>query len=363
MRYCDITFKHMKAIRVLKRTDKRGAPFHARFKVRGIAYLWSTRTDDISLARKRAQHYREAIIAKNFSLVDGMKKGNPVATFDELIEAYLELPCPAKKTRTINVSAMRAIMAANSLKGSDHLNRLDHLTVKRFHQKSLSAAGGGESAKVTCNSRVRCARSLFSKRARSNYDEGLKIPDEVVNAFFKVPALPESEPRRELPSAAADAKAHAKLPAYPEHYRAFLLARYGGLRAGEIVAARRDWLEGDKLYIGGRTDEFNTKSRRWRVVTLPQEVAQLLTLSDSPVFLVGPHRVATVTRKLPEMLKAIGFPKAKPLHSLRRLFGSHVYTQFGPRQARDALGHSTQQVTDRYYARSLDSTSALAFAG
>ncbi|HEY0967644.1 MAG TPA: hypothetical protein VGD88_09660 [Opitutaceae bacterium] len=353
----------MKPIKLLKRSDAKGAPFYARFKVRKKAYLWSTKTDDISLARKRAQNYRAAVIADKFSLVDRMNTVSTVATFDQLIAAYLALLTPAPKTRAVNVSAMRAIMAANNLIGSDRLDRLDAQCVTRFQHKSLAAAGGGESAMVTCNSRVRCARSMFSKRALYCYGAELKIPEETVKAFFRVPALRESEPRRELPTAEADAKAHAELPAHPEHYRAYLLARYGGLRAGEIVAARRDWLDGEKLYIGGKTDEFNTKSRRWRVVALPPRVAELLTLSDDPVFLVGPNRVRTVRVGLPAYLKDMGFPKTKPLHSIRRQFGSEVYTQFGPRQARDALGHSTQQITDRHYCRSLDAPKALAFAG
>jgi integrase len=353
----------MKSLTPFKRSASRGANYYVRFKVRSKTYLWCTKTDELWLARKRGKNYHEHVIAGAFGLVDRMNAYSTVATFDELIDAYLLLPSPALKTRQTNTNAMRAIMAANGLSGSDSIDRLSAQTIVRYQQKCVARSRNNESAVVTCNGRVRCARSMFSKRALVSYDVDLKVPEDVVRNMFKVPALREAEPRRELPSEAAAAKAHTDLPAHPEHYRAFLLARYAGLRAGEIKEARRDWLDGELLYIGGRTDQFNTKSRKWRVVALPTRVAELLMLSDDPVYLVGPNRNRVVNRELPDMLQAMGFPEKKPLHSTRRLYGSVVYTEQGPRQARDALGHSTQAVTDRHYARSLDAPKSVAYAG
>lgn len=351
----------MKTLRLFKRTAGNGSPYYIRFKCRRKAYLWSTKTSDPVLARKRGNDYREKVIAKEFGLVSRMNTVSSVATLGELIGAYMDLPSPTLATRRINVHAMRALMDANNLTETDRLDRIDKQTVLRFQQKCVSLYPNSQSAIVTCNSRVRCARSIFSKRALASYS--ITVPDETVSAFFRVPALREAEPRRELPSDEADAKAHADLPSRPEHYRAFLLARYAGLRAGEILAARRDWLEGCRLYVGGKTDQFITKGRKWRMVELPLRVAELLTQSDDPIYLVGPNRVLVVRRELPALLQGLGFPKSKPVHAARRLFGSMVYTEQGPRQARDALGHSTQAVTDRHYARSLDTPKALRYAG
>jgi integrase len=348
--------------RLLKRSESPGSPYYARFKVRKKAYLWSTKTNELHLARKRAKAYRDAIVAEQFGLADRMKATNGVATFGQLITAYLKLPTPAKRTRGMNVGAMRAIMGANGLTDSDTVDRMDAQCVARFQQRSLAATANKASATVTCNSRVRCARSLFSKRALACYDPALNLPDEAVRSFFKVPFLREAESRPELPSAQADAKAHQELPGSPEHYRAFLLARYAGLRAGEIKAARRDWLDGRRLCIGGKAEEFSTKSRKWRVVELPENVAELLKLSDDPVFLVGPNRVTVVDRQLPDMLRELGMPKAKPLHSLRRLFGSIVYNTQSPRLDRDALGHRDLSTTEAAYCRSVDIAAPVAFA-
>lgn len=348
----------MKSLVPFKRSTAWGAPYYVRFEVRKKGYLWSTKTDNLQLAKVRGKDYRTKVLAQRFDLVDRMNTVSDVATFKELFAAYEALPAPAESTRRGNINALKTIIASVGYSGTDRIDRLDSQTVLRYQQKCLALSASSESAVVSCNSRVRCARSIFSKRAMASYT--LKVPEETVKAFAAIPLLKESEPLRELPSQDAMAKAAAELPKSPAHYRAYLLARYGGLRRGEIIAARRTWLDGNLLYVGGK--EFVAKSRRWRVVELPAEVAALLNLSDDLIYLVG-HHPATVAEELPPMLQKFGFPEKKSLHSVRRYFGSEIYTLFGPRQARDALGHSQQAVTDRHYCRSLDAPKPLAFVG
>lgn len=349
----------MKALVPFKRSTTPGAPYYVRFEVKKRAYLWSTKTDDLALAKKRGRDYRAKIIAERFDLVDHMRTTSRVPTFAELEKAYHSLPAPKPSTKRGNVNCLKIFLAAVGLKESDHVDRLDGKLVVMYQQRCLAEGKGSDSAIYSCNTRVRSARSLFSKRALACY--GLELPHDKIASFFRIPLLPEPEKRPELPSDGALSRVSGSLQDKPEHYRAYLLARYAGCRAGEIAAARRDWLEGCKLHIGGR--EFNAKSRRWRCIELPQEVAKLLTLSDDPVFLVGSNRIRVVYRELPGLLKGLGFPKKKPLHSLRRLYGQHVYVEQGPRLARDALGHSEQRVTDAFYCRSVDTPRALAFTG
>lgn len=342
-------------MKLFKRSPDRTAPYYARFQVRGKAYLWSTKTEDMALARKRAKEYHDAIVSESFHLVDGMKSRSGATTFDELMADYATFPSPEDHTRTINRSALVQVLKASGLNGADTIDRIGAdlaINWQKYGRRSNVPV-------ATINSVLRRARSLFSKGAMILYGADRPSADRVRD-LFTVPALREPERRPELPSPEADRKAHETLPATPDLWRAFLLARYGGLRAGEIMAARKDWIEGGVIYVGGR--EFVAKSRRWRPVALPPFVVDVLMAS--PVdYLVGEHPQQAVGRDLPAALQACGFPARKPTHSLRRLFGSTVYTQQGPRQARDALGHSTQAVTDKHYARSMDAPLAIAYAG
>ena len=349
----------MKALVPFKRRPDRGAPFYVRFTVDGKAYLWSTKTDNLPVARKRGADYRDAIIAKRFGLVAGMKQGGSAGRVGDLIECYLNLHSPSWTTRNRNVSSFRELLRVSGLDDNARISQLGSSLISNYQTQFLKARKDA-SAVVTLNSHVRNARSLFSRQSLKHYKgKPFEVPHETVEALFDVSPLKEPEKAIEIPTEAADKLAHEQLTG--EYRRAYLLARYAGLRAGEIAAARRDWLDGDKLRVGGR--EFVTKSRKYRVITLPSQVTAELLLSDDPVYLVGPNRLVTVYRELPGMLAKMGFPSDKPLHSVRRYFGSILYSTQGPRVARDMLGHFSLSTTEKHYARSLDTPSPVAWVG
>ena len=343
--------------------DVPSCPWSVRFMVRGKAYLWSTKTPDKGIAAKRAKDYREKVVAEAWHLVDAMKTVSGTPTFGGLIKLYDTMPTPDPRTKSQNVAGLRSIMACHGFTEHDRLDRITSQFVLKYQQVCTTARPGVESALVTCNSHVRRARSLFSRRCLAAYEGVLAIPDAVVKAMFKIPLLKESERRPDMPSLEALQKAQEALKTHPDHYRAYLLVRYGGLRAGEVINCRREWLEGNVLYVGGKPEVFRAKSRKWRAVALPLEVVDILNQSDDPVYFIGPRRTVIVRHEISPMLRLAGFTSRNPLHSLRALFGSHVYTEQGPRQARDVLGHSTQAVTDKSYARSLDAPKPVAFAG
>jgi integrase len=339
------------------------ANYYVQFQVAGKAYLFCTKiSDNAVVAVKRGKAYRDAIVAKAYGLADGMKQGGGAPLIEDLIAAYLALPAPPEPTRKANANALLAVLKVSGLNGKDRVARIDRSVIANYQTHCMKQRPGDMSAVTTANSITRKARSVFSKRAL-NYYYGTpnQVPDDVSRAIFSVPMLREVDRRPEIPDDAAVAKAHKDLPANPMAYRVFLLGAYGGLRAGEMVAARRDWLEGCKLYVGGR--EFHAKSRRWRCVELPQQVVDALLMSDDPVFLVGNNRRQFIRREMAGILRGVGFESDKPLHSLRRLAGSLVYNQQGPRQARDFLGHAAQFTTDRFYARSKNAPAAIPFAG
>jgi integrase len=363
-----------------KRSTKPGSNYYVRFEVDGRAYLWSTKTDDVGLAKKRGKAYRDAIVAKAYGLIDGMKQGGDAPTIGGLIEAYMALPEPPYATRIGNKRALLAVLGVSGITEHDRLARLDRTVIMAYQDHCKKQRPGDLSAISTANANVRKMRSLFSMRAlRGYYKTPYQIAEGIARELAMAGLLKEPERVPELPTQEADDKAHRELPAQSVAWRCYLLLRYGGLRAGEAIAARRDWLDGTKLCIGGKgSNGFVTKSRRYRVVELPQQVVDALLLSEDPVYFIGEHvrpqpeteggrcgtisRREFVTRHMPGILRGLGFPANKPLHSLRRLAGSCVYNTQGPRQARDFLGHQEQKTTDRYYARSKNAPDAIPFA-
>ena len=206
------------------------ANYYVRFMVAGRRYCWCTKTNDASLARKRGKDYKEAIIAKQYHLVDAMTARGLGQRISQLFEAYLALPQPPERTRKRNVAAAKAIMRGSKLNDADSISRLNARAFVSY-QTSVMAKPGANA--VTCNSVVRKARSLFSRRARAYYKaSGLDIKREHIFDVMEVPLLPEPEKRPQLPDHAADSRAHVELTGASR--RAYLLARYAGLRARRI---------------------------------------------------------------------------------------------------------------------------------
>src|ERR1700690_554802 len=108
----------------------------------------------------------------------------------------------------------------------------------------------------------------------------------------------------------------------------------------------------------------NTKSR---FVPLPASVvAELQAIGGDGSFLladaerpkgkneVGLKRGCRVPKRLSAWLKTMGITHGRPVHFLRKVFGSVVATRHGLFTARDYLGHSSVLVTDKHYAAQLD---------
>lgn len=332
------------------------APYYFRFAVKGKRNQWCTKTEDRPLAKKRAKAYRDQVVAGAFNLVDQMKSRQGGATYKEVLAEYENHVRPTYTARKQNMTSLRYLLAASGLSETAIIADTCSPQLGLKWQKQELAAGTPVS---TINSRLRMAKAVFAKKSMIHYT--LEMPKEAIRSLFEAPFLTEPKQRPELPLPEADAKAHAELPKFPEVWRAYLLARYGGLRSAEIIASNKSWLEGTTLWIGGR--EFVAKNRKYRPVVLPPEVVAFVLdgADDRGGSLVGKHPKEVVKSTLIEKLHALGFPKKRPLHANRKLWGSIVYTEQGPRQARDGLGHATQKTTDDHYALSLDAPKAVSF--
>jgi integrase len=138
-------------------------------------------------------------------------------------------------------------------------------------------------------------------------------------------------------------------------YATFLLGIYAGLRVGEIRFAHRTWLK--ELYGQWHLVVPFTaaKSKRDRIVAIPNDVAQeLIAGMDKDGYLV-PAMSVSHRRRICEMrhsgwMRSLGFDGGKTTHELRKIYGATIATRDGIFAAQKALGHSNPMTTYRYYS-------------
>jgi integrase len=135
-----------------------------------------------------------------------------------------------------------------------------------------------------------------------------------------------------------------------------------GLRPGEAIAARWDWIETDDawhryLHITRRPDwqAKNCKARRIPLSADLWDQLQAYRVDGAHNILPGPHvtaRAKLVKRDLAAWMRGIGWDRRKypkAAHELRKLAGSMWYTQAGLQWATTWLG-DTPETVYHYYA-------------
>jgi integrase len=165
---------------------------------------------------------------------------------------------------------------------------------------------------------------------------------------------------------------------HPDAYAALLLAFGCGLRANEVDKARWSWLKSDSqgnCYIEiAKEADFRPKGETRRLIKIPRELHEALVATridmGSPHILGGPmssesseqggglyrrpNTFRTVNRWLRDRGVEAGNKYGKPLHRLRKQFGSEIATSFGLFAAQKLLGHASPTITSKHYAAQVD---------
>lgn len=133
----------------------------------------------------------------------------------------------------------------------------------------------------------------------------------------------------------------ALVDAAPDQYAAIVLARFAGLRAGEVAAVRRGDLLDGRLHVVGKGD-------RRRVVPAHPLVVKIVESVHGYVFSDGGRshwRSGTITGKVSAAL-----PAGWTCHTLRHAFGTEVYRESGGDLllTQELLGHASPATTRRY---------------
>jgi Phage integrase family len=216
-------------------------------------------------------------------------------------------------------------------------------------------------ARISVNSFLRQARSLFSpKRLGFTKLTGLRSPFEGVRleprqsmryrSSFKIQELVE--------------QAMAELD--QEELKVFLLASMAGLRRNEIDKLPWTAFNWDRGTLRVEvTEHFDTKSEHsiGEVDLDPEFVAlfrQFRAKAVGPLVVysnVRPrpnaryshYRCKQVFGRMTDWLRSKGVPGNRPLHALRKEFGSQICEQFGIYAASRALRHADIGITAQHY--------------
>lgn len=228
------------------------------------------------------------------------------------------------------------------------------------------------------NTTLRNVRALFSPRVVRTKLGRLLLPD--LRVLRGIPFLKHEEhgfvPWAREVYEAMDAAAAGLRESNPELWLVNAMLRRLGLRDGELLAARGDWLE--RRLVGGverlvlviqtRPDFKLPKGGRPRTLVLDEELAGLLAGREG--YLILPDgsptaRLDLIYRTHSKWMRQFvpAEVDGKTNHQLRMYAGSLVLRKTGSMTATAAfLGHKSVTTTERYYARHLEASEALTAA-
>lgn len=247
--------------------------------------------------------------------------------------------------------------------------RLDKLTPKRIQatlDKRIAAAKGNplteRRARITAASTLRQAKALIAPSR--------KLPFEAMPNPFAGVKIEVGTPPRYVSTVTAggllrDAKAQLARK-HPEAYKAFLLALGAGLRCAEIdnlqwqqidakantvrvmttatFAAKTDSSEREVFVDPGLIAELD-RYRRKATSLYVLESEREPNANSAVTF----YRAETTFDALIKWLRAHGINTNKPIHTLRKEFGSLICEAADIYTASRQLGHSSIAVTAAYY--------------
>ena len=273
-----------------------------------------------------------------------------------------------------NINAMKLVIKSARGSYSDDLpsSILTDQLVRDYRDGVLAARPKDEAsqdkARRTIRSTLTQARAVFAARTYEGY-KGLSLPD--LTGFRRggaVKALDKLYSPR--PKALIDAtiKAARKLPSEGrvDLYTVFLLAYEGGLRACEIKAATKDWLQDG--YIEVRLGKQWTTHRVARKVPLnPETIAELKAAFRPGETHIVPGKNKTdrdklVSREFSKWMRGIGWSAEEYIHTnheLRALRGATWVTELGLDIAARLLGHKSTTTCYKFYSALIELPDAL----
>jgi integrase len=248
------------------------------------------------------------------------------------------------------------------------LSVLSAAAVQRWKLEYIARAGSAPDARKraenTVASLIRCARSLFSAKARKYAAAELVLPEPLPFAGIELPKKGNTAYASKVDAAELIQAARTELEGEP--FKIFSLGLLCGLRKREIDLLTWAQVDFEKAVIRiERTEYFSPKSEdSVGEVDLDAELVALLrgwkALSKGPFVIESKlppllnstsvhyrcrHHFAT----LYEWLRGKGITAQKPLHELRKELGAILASNAGIFAAQSVLRHAQISTTAAYY--------------
>lgn len=387
--------------------------YYVRMRYKGETRRVRLNSSDKDRAAEHALTLHQNLQAEGWSVVDEGKARLPSSmTPEKFCEVFRTVAESMEKPpRPVSIDLYtRHFKRVCALAGVTQVRQLtpEAIEVARDRYRAEARKAGVKDPSNSLGIILGNAAACFSREARAIFArKGLKLenpfsgirrsqriqpvtplPREVMDRFWaELPKLRDGDPQAAAPDAARHAKEYAKahqgrkprwVPVdwrrpHRDVYAAILLGIGLGLRANEIDKARWSWFQFDpdgNCFIDVHEEEgFKPKGGAKRLISVPKELYDELvkTRTDlsSPFVLGGGesdairkkgygYRRGDVFRKASRWLRDHGIETAssrgKPLHRLRKQFGSEVATKFGLFICQKLLGHSSPVVTSKFYA-------------
>ena len=235
--------------------------------------------------------------------------------------------------------------------------------IKRGSINPLAEKG----ARVSANSYIGCARSLFGPEVISRVKDMVELPDPVPFTGVKVQRVHVTHYRSGFNVEALLESAREELAtAKPEQWKIFLLGAMAGLRRNEIDKLPWSAFRWDDGVIHIQTTEFFRPKSLASENDIPVDPelmeifrgfrarakSEFVIESDSAPDNGKPYEHYRCHRDFVELigwLRAHEVVSRTPLHTLRKEFGSQINLKFGLVAAQRMLRHAQVAVTAAHY--------------
>jgi integrase len=305
---------------------------------------------------------------EKFSVMDETRTKVGYVSIGTVIERYkLAAASYGLKPVTIkgNILALKLVIRSTHAGEAVDLSTLvltDKL-VRTYRDAVLASRATDEAAQDTARrtirSTLRAARSLFARWVLAEY-KGLKLP--VLDGFLHGASMRVHDKLYMAPPAAlvqATLAAARKLPEAGRNdlYAVFVLCYEFGLRAGEAMEAKVDWIGPDFMEVKAGK-QWSIRRRGRKIPFNPETMADLSAVIRTGEDYILPGNNKTdrenlIKREFAAWLRGLGWDAAEyghAAHELRKLKGSRWYTEQGANVARDLLGHTSVVTTCKFYA-------------
>jgi integrase len=355
--------------------DPRTGYWRVRRRVKNDIHIdKSTHIRDLHEARKWCKDHIGGKLGESRRLLAGDH------TLEEVAQAYLSFPKNVREyVAEANVARLRSIVREVYHKELSEVTA-QHINYVLWERYALLRQGGDrldfstpKRANIGIMAAIRSAGSVFTRSLEHRYRElGMRLDFDSLRRY---PSLPQAvAPRKAIPQEVQVALITAWRELKHQNvklYTAIGLALWAGLRASEIAAARRNWLEREgmelRVVLRDREDEgFRTKGKvnaTWKsgLVIDMEFAAHLLSLPEGPLVpLQGKNRDWFFDHTCNAFVRQFITREMSPkgMHSLRALYAQTVKERFSLHimahaasleAARSALGHQNIQTTINSY--------------